>query len=94
MVAEHHVAIHLNELISVPLTWGISRPVLVLPLRFQQLSPQERKAIYRHELTHLEKHHFVIRLVTEILCALLWFQPLVWIVRRRLRETQEQVCDK
>jgi beta-lactamase regulating signal transducer with metallopeptidase domain len=93
ILAEHRVTIHVNDRISVPVTWGLVRRVLVLPLRFEELSDYDRSAIYRHELTHLKRNHFVIRLVTEIVCALLWFQPLVWMVRRRLRETQEQVCD-
>ncbi len=82
-----------NEAIRIPVTWGILRHVILLPNDFEELPVECRRAVLTHELNHIERSDFLIRALTEIVCAVLWFQPLVWIVRRQLREEQERVAD-
>src|SRR5579859_3239050 len=47
-----------------------------------------------HELIHVVRNDFAIRVVSELFCAVVWFQPLAWTVRRKLREEQEFACDE
>lgn len=82
-----------NDAISAPVTWGIVRPIILVPTGFEELPAESRDAVVRHELAHIQSHDFLMRGLAEIARALIWFQPLIWIVRRQLREEQELACD-
>ena len=82
-----------NDVIGAPVTWGIVRPVILVPAGFEELPAASRDAVIRHELAHIQAHDFLIRGLAEIARALIWFQPLMWIVWRQLREEQELACD-
>lgn len=82
-----------GETIAAPVTWGILRPVILVPNTFDQLPEESRDAILAHELAHIQSHDFALRTLAEIARAILWFQPLIWIARRHLRHEQELACD-
>ena len=82
-----------NGAIGAPVTWGIVRPIILVPAGFEELPAECRDAVIRHELAHIQAHDFLMRGLAEIARALIWFQPLVWIVWRKLREEQELACD-
>jgi uncharacterized protein (TIGR03435 family) len=82
-----------NEAIGAPVTWGIVRPIILVPAGFDELPAESRDAVIHHELAHIQAHDFLMRGLAEIARALIWFQPLVWIVWRQLREEQELACD-
>jgi hypothetical protein len=61
------------------------------------LVPQKDKVpdlVLEHELVHMRQGHSWDLLFMEILCALLWFHPLVHCMRKRLRETHEYLADQ
>ena len=82
-----------NDAIGAPVTWGMARPIILVPAGFEKLPSESRDAVIRHELAHIQAHDFAMRAMAEIARALIWFQPLMWIVRRQLREEQELACD-
>ena len=82
-----------NDAIGAPVTWGIVRPIILVPAGFEELPAESRDAVIHHELAHIQAHDFLMRGLAEIARALIWFQPLVWIVWRQLREEQELACD-
>ena len=82
-----------NEVIGAPVTWGIIRPIILVPAGFEELPTECRDVVLNHELAHIRAHDFLMRVLAEIARALIWFQPLMWIVRRQLREEQELACD-
>ncbi len=82
-----------NDAIGSPVTWGIVRHIILVPAAFEELPADSRDAVIRHELAHIQAHDFLMRGLAEIARALIWFQPLVWIVWRQLREEQELACD-
>jgi hypothetical protein len=75
-----------NGAIAAPVTWGIFRPIILVPAGFEDLPAETRDAVLCHELAHIQAHDFLMRGLVEIARALTWFQPLIWIVRRQLRE--------
>jgi uncharacterized protein (TIGR03435 family) len=82
-----------NDAIGAPVTWGIVRPVILVPAGFEQLPAECRDAVLCHEFAHIQAYDFLMRGLAEIARALIWFQPLMWIVWRQLREEQELACD-
>lgn len=76
------------------LWWAGRRPVVVLPMRLLGQLDDERAAfILAHELAHLRRRDHWVRVVELLISVVYWWHPLVWLVRRRLHEAEEQCCD-
>jgi TonB family protein len=74
-------------------TWGFLRPRIALPRHALQWSENRIDAVLAHELAHVERHDWGIQIVAEVLRAIYWFNPLVWVVCNRLRQESEQASD-
>jgi TonB family protein len=74
-------------------TWGVWRPTIVLPSHAREWPRERMQAVLRHELAHIRRHDWAVQITAEILRAVLWFNPLIWITCRRLRRASEQACD-
>ena len=79
-----------------PMVWGTLRQsTLVLPSQLlNRLTADETDTLLTHELAHLKRRDPWIRWVELGVTAALWWNPLVWWVRRRLRHAEEQACDR
>ncbi len=51
------------------------------------------RVVLCHELAHIGRQDWVVQMLAELLRAVYWFNPLVWIASRRLRQESEQACD-
>ena len=80
--------------ISGPLTCGLFRPVILVPETARRWTVTELRATLAHELGHVARRDCASRCITQIVCALQWFNPLVWILRHRLLAEQEEACDR
>src|SRR5277367_4093333 len=79
--------------IAMPLTWGIFRPVVVLPSSAQEWTEDRRCVVLSHELAHITRHDWFSQICAEFARAIYWFHPLVWLVAARLRQESERACD-
>lgn len=70
-----------------PFSWG---RYIVLSETDYRNYPDE---ILIHEQTHVKKRHTVDLLFMEILLLLNWFNPVVWLLKRELREIHEYEAD-
>ena len=50
-------------------------------------------AIIEHEQAHIRYHHSVDVLLSQIVCALQWFNPAAWMLKRSLTEVHEYEAD-
>jgi beta-lactamase regulating signal transducer with metallopeptidase domain len=78
---------------TVPMTWGLVKPVVVLPPAALEWSDDERRIVLMHELTHVRAADWIFALAARVMCAVLWFHPGVWWIARALREDCELACD-
>jgi beta-lactamase regulating signal transducer with metallopeptidase domain len=72
---------------------GWHRPAVLLPAAWRQWSPAELKAVLAHELAHIQRRDFALRLVAALTVALQCLQPLVYRLRRQLILAQEIAAD-
>ena len=76
-----------------PITWGIFRPIILLP-RTALAWPRERlHAVLLHELAHIRRRDSLANALSHAACALYWPNPLVWIAAARLRREAEIAAD-
>jgi TonB family protein len=54
----------------------------------------ETKEIMNHELVHIRQKHWVDLVLVELLCMMQWFNPLVWIYVRFIRQNHEYLADE
>ncbi len=73
-----------------PCLAGLRRPAVLLPEADLNLPIRD---VLVHELAHLLRQDCFWNLVRQAATALLFFQPLMWKLSRRLATTAEEVCD-
>jgi TonB family protein len=79
--------------VQIPATFGLCRPVVVLPAAFAQLPREQQRYALCHELWHVRRRDWAWAVVEEALRAAFWFHPAVaWLVGR-IRLAREQVVD-
>jgi HEAT repeat protein len=82
-----------SERLTVPVTWGVLEPVVILPLEAWEWRPERIRIALLHELAHVRRRDCLSSVVSVAASALWWFHPLQWACRRRLRVDQERACD-
>ena len=87
------VSVRLSDAVTVPMVWGLFRPVILLPVDADSWQPERRRAALLHELAHIQRQDWLIQTMAQITCAVYWFNPLVWFAVRRMQVEAERACD-
>jgi len=82
-----------SEAAGAAATYGLRRPLVLLPAAFAALPRERREAVALHELLHARRGDWPFLVAEEALAALLYFHPAVhWLVDR-VRLAREQCVD-
>jgi beta-lactamase regulating signal transducer with metallopeptidase domain len=79
---------------SGPMTFGLFRPVVLLPTDVRSMDPHIQEAIAYHELIHVQRRDWLAELLEEAVRTIFWFHPAVWWLIGRIRLSREQVVDQ
>ena len=74
-------------------TWGLLRPRVMLPAGAEAWETDRVQVVLAHELAHVRRGDWAVQLAADVLRALFWFNPLMWIATRCLRRDSELACD-
>jgi beta-lactamase regulating signal transducer with metallopeptidase domain len=89
------VRLSCSSRVPVPLALGVRQPEICLPPRaLAGLTEEQQQGLLAHELAHLVRRDPLWLVVSHLLTATLFFQPLNWVARRRLREISEMLSDE
>jgi beta-lactamase regulating signal transducer with metallopeptidase domain len=86
--------VYLSSEIAVPATWGLLRPVIMLPIAARAWSSSQIELALAHEMAHVRSRDWVFGLIGRAVCVLFWFNPAVWWLERRLAADRELACDE
>ncbi len=79
--------------LATPMTWGIRRPVVVLPAVADTWTDERLRIVLRHELAHIRRGDCLTQEIARVGCAFYWFNPLTWLAARQMRAEREKACD-
>ena len=88
-----HLRVLESQHIASPCTWGVLRPVLLLPTAGDTWPESARHAALMHELAHIQRRDAITTLIARLACVMHWYNPLVWFAAKRVRNLQERACD-
>jgi bla regulator protein BlaR1 len=87
------IEVLLHDAVTGPLTCGVLKPSIILPVSVVRWDATSVRCALRHEIEHVARWDFLTHCVSRIVCAAYWFHPLVWAAWRRLRLEAERACD-
>ena len=76
-----------------PVTFGVRRPVVLLPDALRAQPVEIQRAVLAHELLHVQRRDWGWLFVEEIVRAALWYQPAAWWLISRIQLAREEVVD-
>jgi TonB family protein len=89
-----HAGLRLSSSLSGPVTFGLRRPIILLPARFAELPPDIQEAIVCHELLHVRRRDWIVTVAEQAVRAALWFHPAVWWLIGQAQLAREQTVDR
>jgi TonB family protein len=78
---------------AILVTWGFAAPRIILPEGAAGWPLERIRVVLSHELGHIRRGDWLMQIAAELLRTVYWFNPLVWVVCRRLRLESENACD-
>lgn len=97
-VEEHRlkrpIAIRQSDRTAAPLTYGVFRPVILLPNKTDWENTEQLRYILLHEYVHICRFDTVTKFITAIAVCIHWFNPLVWVMYVLFNRDLELSCDE
>lgn len=78
--------------VDTPMLVGYFTPTVLIPPL--SLSDEEMKYVLLHEWNHFLRKHLWTKLLFNVLCALLWWNPLVYLIKEDMDYVLEVNCDR
>ena len=88
--------VRLRELAGLPspLTYGIVRPVILVPRAFDWSDTEGAGYVLYHEYTHIRRFDSAQKLLMDVALCLHWFNPMVWVMYFLFDRDLELACDE
>jgi beta-lactamase regulating signal transducer with metallopeptidase domain len=94
MSIKKNVQIWLSSLVDTPVTLGIFKPVILLPVAaVNHLSLKQAEAIILHELNHIRRNDYLVNLLIACVDVILFFNPFARLLTSIIRKERENCCD-
>lgn len=87
------VSIRRSECVSTPLTYGMIRPVILLPKNVEWDDGQ-LFYVLEHEFVHIRRFDMATKLILAAVLCIHWFNPLIWIMYSLFNRDLEISCDE
>ncbi len=88
------ISIRQSGRVSSPLTFGVLRPVILMPKRTDWNDETALQYILEHEYVHIRRFDTVSKLLLIAAACVHWFNPLVWVMYVLANRDMELSCDE
>jgi len=82
------------EGLTQPATFGLRRPVVLIPAGLADSPATLRRAVVTHELFHVQRRDWLWVIGEELLRTMLWFHPAILWLTSRIQLAREEVVDE
>lgn len=87
----HNVKIYANDMIMVPFTIGIIRPIVIVP--YCEFSERQARIMIDHEMNHILHKDMFWKQLCLFVKWIHWFNPLAHLLLRQIVFEMEVLCD-
>ena len=95
LISRKNIQILCSDSLPVPVTLGVHKPLIILPAKLVREGDVELlTSAIAHELIHVARRDYVLNLVYEFIFVMLSFHPVAALLRRRIKQTRELLCDE
>lgn len=88
------IQIKQSDKITAPLTYGIVRPVILLPKSMNNADECKLQYVLAHEFTHIKRFDVLLKCLLAASLCVHWFNPLVWVMYVLANRDIEISCDE
>lgn len=88
------VAVRESDSIAAPLTYGIFRPVILMPVGVDWEDAGTLNCVFTHEYVHIRRFDALLRLALTAALCVHWLNPLVWVMYLLALRDIELSCDE
>lgn len=88
------ISIRQSDRISSPLTYGVFRPVILMPKAADGTDTEQLPYILTHEYVHICRFDSITKLIATIALCIHWFNPMVWVMYALFNRDMELACDE
>lgn len=83
-----------SDLVATPLTYGICKPVILVPKTCDWSAREQMDLMLAHELVHVRRFDAATKLLLIACVCIHWFNPLVWVMYVLANRDLELSCDE
>jgi TonB family protein len=77
-----------------PVTFGLLKPVILLPIALKSADVAAQRAVVAHELHHVKRRDWGWVVAEEVIRSAFWFNPAMWWLVSRVQLARETVVDE
>jgi len=88
------LSVRQSDMISSPLSYGILRPVILMPKTTDWSDIRSLSYVLEHEYIHIQRFDTLIKLLITAALCIHWFNPLVWVMYLLFNRDIELSCDE
>lgn len=77
-----------------PVTFGVRKPVVLLPVALKAADLPAQRAVVAHELNHVKRRDWGWVVAEEVIRSAFWFHPAMWWLVSRVQLARETVVDE
>ena len=94
MQMSENIQLRISQTVDTIFTYGFFHPIIVWPISlFNQLNADEVSLILAHELAHIKRKDYVVKMLLNLVNVVLYYHPLVWWLNRVINNEREYACD-
>ena len=82
------------ETIAAPLSYGVIRPVILMPKNTEWKNIYQLRYVLEHEYVHIRRLVMLTKLIMIAAVCIHWFNPLVWVMYILFNRDLELSCDE
>jgi len=87
------VKMYTSARIKTPITYGVLKPRIVLPVEFSSVDSTLAEHAILHEVWHIRHFDGLLNMMWILLICVHWFNPLVWLSWFQIKKDMEFRCD-